>query len=634
MSVYKFAVCLFLTLLSSSPLLAAGVLDRSFGNNGQVRPPFVALHLLIQPDNKIIVAGLANSISTVARYNQDGSLDTTFGVRGLWSGFISDVELQTDGKILIAGRTQVGPANQDYYSIVMRLNSDGSVDVNFGNMGGSYRINRDVGQADSVSDVVSLPDGKVMGIIVSSRIKELFCLTADGLPDDTFGNQGFLAIDSLEYSGGILKPVANNKFLLGFSGRVSTAPPDITRIRRINIDGTTDTSFGNNGLIQFEGLLFDIAVQPDGKFITAGDLTRRFLSDGAVDPTFRVARKSYSIALLPDGRFVTTGDDPLNSSQSRVLLLQNNRNELIGKAKFAGGDVAVQSDGKILVSFGFIRYRSITSLGNQLADLDADEKTDISVYRPSSRTYYFLKSQDGFQFYTAETPAAAIFPEDYNADFRSDLVWWSGGCFYGFISFEPPTLCRQWGFPSDIPLGGDYDGDNKSDLVVFRAGFWHILQSATQTYRAVAWGFGTDKPVPADYDADGKTDIAVFRPSNGTWHILKSDQHYLAYQFGFGTDKPVPADYDGDGSADVAVYRPSNGFWYLLKTSSGFTAMQFGASEDRPVPGDYDGDGLTDVAVWRPSNGYWYLLQSAHGFRAVQWGQNGDVPLSTAYSAY
>jgi uncharacterized delta-60 repeat protein len=643
------AAGLFLLLLNLS-LLATGVFDPTFGNNGKIslgwQPVSTPFFIKVQPDQKIIVIGTSSNSVTVARYNENGSMDAAFGIRNLWGGFVRDAQLQPDGKILVAGLALPGPVGSDMRSVVSRVNSDGSPDAGFG-AGGRFTVDRYANDnfSERISAVVSLPDGKVLGIIQNLTVKEYFRLNANGQPDTTFGNQGYLPVDSVlnfVNTDSFLKPVANNKFLVGSGAMIS----------RINADGTTDSSFGNGGFVQSNGSLADIVVQPDEKFIVAGGETRRFLSDGTVDATFRVTGKSSKLALFPDGRFASITDNPVNPSQERnaVMQVQSPVNYVIGKAlrtiqpfqNFDFTSVAVQADGKILVgrtNDGLYRYRNVTSLGNQTADLDADEKTDISVYRPTNRAYYFLKSRAGFESYIADTPATSIIPEDYNADYRSDLVWWAAsgtrGCFYGFHSFNPPSECSPWGLPNAIPLGGDYDGDNKTDFTVVHDGVWHILQSSTQTARVVPWGYNTDKPVPADYDGDGKTDIAVFRPASGTWHILQSGgQPAFAYQFGVETDKPVAADYDGDGRADIAVFRPSNGVWYLLQTTGGFSGFRFGASEDRPVPGDYDGDGKTDLAVWRPSTGVWYLSQTANGLYGVQWGQNGDIPLSTSYSTY
>lgn len=177
----------------------------------------------------------------------------------------------------------------------------------------------------------------------------------------------------------------------------------------------------------------------------------------------------------------------------------------------------------------------------------------------------------------------------------------------------------------------DFDGDGSSDVAVWRPsnGVWHINRS-NDGYTSMQFGgaqFG-DVAVPGNYDGDGKIDVAVYR--NGTWYILKSsDGQVLVTQLGTATDKPVPGDFDGDGKTDIAVWRPENGAWYIYRSSDGqYDIRVFGLKGDIPLSGDYDGDGKTDLTIWRPSTGVWYVLQSTDGnFRAYQFGTNGDVPL-------
>src|ERR1700716_920066 len=100
---------------------ADGVLDQSFGNKGLVvtrstQRSFVANALALQPDGRILVAGMVSDLSTaslqlaVARYNADGSIDTGFGAGGIAATPVgaagataSTLALQPDGRILVAG---------------------------------------------------------------------------------------------------------------------------------------------------------------------------------------------------------------------------------------------------------------------------------------------------------------------------------------------------------------------------------------------------------------------------------------------------------------------------------------------------------------------------------------------------
>src|SRR5207237_707876 len=123
-----------------------GSLDPTFGNGGTVVNDFgqglesYAIQLIIQPDGKLIIAGESSYEFLVARYNPNGTLDTTFAGSGHalanfssnWDG-ATDAVLQADGKIVLVGWSIV---NSPYYSFALaRFNSDGSLDQSFGNGG-------------------------------------------------------------------------------------------------------------------------------------------------------------------------------------------------------------------------------------------------------------------------------------------------------------------------------------------------------------------------------------------------------------------------------------------------------------------------------------------------------------------
>ena len=104
-----------------------------FGTSSQVRD------LCLQPDGKILVAGLLNSYNGVTlstpgliRLNPDGSLDTSF-IRNTSTGVDGyEVEILSDGKILFYTPSTNG-YNGDTSRKLVRLNPDGSLDTSFPN---------------------------------------------------------------------------------------------------------------------------------------------------------------------------------------------------------------------------------------------------------------------------------------------------------------------------------------------------------------------------------------------------------------------------------------------------------------------------------------------------------------------
>jgi hypothetical protein len=171
---------------------------------------------------------------------------------------------------------------------------------------------------------------------------------------------------------------------------------------------------------------------------------------------------------------------------------------------------ALSLDGSILYfdstraggSGGFDLYSTTRVSVNRssTADFDGDGRTDISVFRPSSGTWYVMQS--------------------------------------GSNTFR----AQQFGTNGDRIVPGDYDGDGRTDFAVFRPSDsnWYILRSSDNSFSAVNWGLNTDKPVSGDYDGDGRTDIAVYR--DGSWYIRQSSNGQLAtHQFGASSDIPVAA---------------------------------------------------------------------------------------------
>jgi hypothetical protein len=277
-------------------------------------------------------------------------------------------------------------------------------------------------------------------------------------------------------------------------------------------------------------------------------------------------------------------------------------------------------------------------------DFDGDGKTDITVIRPATATWYsFLSGDTTYSAHTWGISSDVAVPGDYDGDGKTDLAVFrpSSGAWYVLQSStdDRSYSAQFWGINTDVPVPGDYDGDGITDLAVFRpfAATWYILQSSTNntTYLALPLGVASDVPVPGDYDGDGKTDLAVFRPSDGTWHILQSSTNYTSsatQAWGFSTDVPVPGDYDGDGKTDVAVFRPSTGTWYILQSSTNnasYIALSWGSNADIPIRGDYDGDGKTDLALFRPSTGTWHVLFSEKNFTTSDtqfWSLSTDTP--------
>ncbi len=187
-----------------------GALDTAFGDGGRVLTPLSTTHsfdfaraVAIQPNGRIVVAGSSNAGGggtkfAVVRYKRDGSLDGTFGTGGIvltdssgagGGGAASDVAVQADGKIVVAG------SGNGF--TVLRYRRNGTLDPAFGT-GGRTNVAL-YGWADSVAVQA---DGRIVLAGVSSvtlgawtRDFTVARLDRDGSPDASFGDGGKVTTD-------------------------------------------------------------------------------------------------------------------------------------------------------------------------------------------------------------------------------------------------------------------------------------------------------------------------------------------------------------------------------------------------------------------------------------------------------
>jgi subtilisin-like proprotein convertase family protein len=273
-------------------------------------------------------------------------------------------------------------------------------------------------------------------------------------------------------------------------------------------------------------------------------------------------------------------------------------------------------------------------------DFDGDSKSDVSVFRPSTGTWWISRSTGGVTAQEFGIAGDQLAPADFDGDLKADIGVFRNGVWYVVRSSTSTIEINSWGSAGDLPVPADYNSDGKAELAVFRSssGTWWIL-NPNGTYSSTAFGTVGDLPTPGDYDGDGKTDISVYRSGaaagvQGTWWILNSsDGNATPFPFGVQGDVPVQADYDGDGRDNIALYRPSTGVWYRsTNAATNYDAVQWGVSTDRPVPADYDGDGRSEPAVMRFGDTMvWYILGSTSGVQISQFGSAGDTPVPGAY---
>jgi uncharacterized delta-60 repeat protein len=302
---------------------AGGAPDTTFSGDGKQTSDFGGDDngsyggLAIQPDGKIVLAGYmwngSNYDFAVYRFLSNGNLDTTFSGDGRQSigfgpgrqDFATDLILQSDGKILVAGYSGDASYGHNNFAIV-RLKAGGAIDTTFSADGKQMT---DFVAEDFAYEVALQADGKI--ILAGERYAPSAALSAAALPRHKIDR----------------KVVAAGK---NFS-RVVTS--DAVAMARYTSDGSLDTTFNVSGKKLFnivanadswaEGLL----VQADGKILVLGSTDNgagnsnfglvRLNSNGSFDTTFNTDGKvtvdfgsdefAGDLALQGDGKYVLAG---------------------------------------------------------------------------------------------------------------------------------------------------------------------------------------------------------------------------------------------------------------------------------------------------------------------------------------
>lgn len=335
-----------------------GTLDTSFSGDGKTTTSFTELSgfddfrargVAIQPDQKIVVVGYArNSGNTdedwaIARYNTDGSLDTSFS---------------SDGKRILAW-----------------------------DIGGTATDNQDEAYA-----VVIQPDGKILvggyaETTASTRRFALARFNANGSDDSSFTKQVFPSGSGRTDGAVAMALQADGKIVLaGTSTTDTTGGFSELAVIRITTSGNLDTSFSGDGRATFSthpagadggSIGTGVAIQPDGKIVVSGRalkasgngdfLAVRFTSGGSLDTSFN----SFGF------RTVAFDLGPSDNTTQRDTAF----------------DVAIQDDGKIVL-VGEARTGGSTS-NHAMARLNADGSNDFTFFTSSGRRTVAYSSGSG-----------------------------------------------------------------------------------------------------------------------------------------------------------------------------------------------------------------------------------------------
>jgi uncharacterized delta-60 repeat protein len=387
---------------SADPNFAHGQFTELAGNYADTDPP----PAVVQSDGQVVVLASVADTQGLVRLNTDGTVDNSFHFSPLTSFDITDqsarLALEPDDKLLIGGSSVKN--DQDNFAVA-QLNSDGAADTAFGNgfaEPGVYGTT----QAQHATFIAVYPDGRLLalggaraaqhqayitrflGTFVPTPIVQGPSLKVGGL-DTTFGGTngagaGLAKVTLINFTATTAGIVTQNdgKLVVAATITPSGGGNSDFEVFRLNPDGSTDTTFGDNGFARanFPTSATATAVQllPDGRILVVGSAAdgsgseiaiARFNSDGSLDTTLQgtgraqaelrgapAADIARAVLVNSDGTFYLAG-----SSNSDFALAKFNSDGSLAAAfhdgavflGLGGDDIAnalvLQKDGKIVL---------------------------------------------------------------------------------------------------------------------------------------------------------------------------------------------------------------------------------------------------------------------------------------------
>jgi uncharacterized delta-60 repeat protein len=345
--------------------LSDGSLDPSFGTGGHVETDVDGISLgalALQPDGKIVVAagsawGSVSDQFTLARYDSDGSLDTSFGTDGftntaipvpshmLWDARMNALAVLSDGKILVAGTPEWDDGAGSAASFALaRYTPAGSIDSTFGDDG---IVQTPFGGSAYLDGIVVQQDGKIVatgssvgpGHGIYFEQMALAGYEPDGSLDPAFGGE-VTTPKKLHYYGGPATLEHGKIVVAGYIERGSKAFPVVARY---GVNGLPDPSFGKNGfaLVKRDLLPTAVLAQNDGKMLIASGnsgTVLRLLPDGRLDTSFgrrgivSLNAALSSVALQPDGKILVGGGELGRLVGGNNCVVPDLRGRTVGKA--------------------------------------------------------------------------------------------------------------------------------------------------------------------------------------------------------------------------------------------------------------------------------------------------------------
>ncbi len=298
-----------------------GTSDTTFGSGGKIITDFgvnaAVAAMTIQSDGKIVVVGWEGSSYpgqlTLLRYNTDGSLDATFGANGRATitgnsdpSIPSSVAIASTGKIVVGGEDANGAAS------LAQFNSNGTLDSSFGS-GGAVESGILIGLSSTrITSIALQRDNGIIATLASASgvngpiFMQKF--TNAGAVDSGFGPPGGVEVNSFGNSPRVVcqadgKPVVAETAVVNFPALLVT---------RFNTDGSPDPTFGSDGSgsATFSNFGYKIPaavfIQPNNQVVVAGNIgSPPFPNNGGLDRIVGGPIEINGVGALTIGGFPT-----------------------------------------------------------------------------------------------------------------------------------------------------------------------------------------------------------------------------------------------------------------------------------------------------------------------------------------
>lgn len=315
---------------------------------------------VLDPDGNIVMAGSAGgNFSVLARIQPSGALDGGFGIGGIADADLSlnlgdglrALARMDDGRYVACGMFfSVGTA---YDFVVARFNDDGSLDTSFDGVGYAVTSFLQSGPGGSLFDQCNAVAVQTDGMIVAAGFTAedgpshvaVTRHTASGQPDVLFGSGGKIDINAALTVNGNSEARAlaiqpDGKILI--AGYAFGAGNSELLVMRLNVDGSPDAGFGTAGITRTpvgtgEDIANAMVLQPDGRIVIAGStivadgrrdfVVARYTSNGTLDPSFGTGGLTttavgpgddiaYALTRMPWGRLVAAGSARISTGAS------------------------------------------------------------------------------------------------------------------------------------------------------------------------------------------------------------------------------------------------------------------------------------------------------------------------------